>query len=128
MSTSPTPPFEIGLSVITGDQYPVRGFVLSIRERRPEAIEASSSLSPPIDAALTALAEVTARACEVMQSRDVAHNILICEAGRKVFLWPQCFAKRLAKGEVPEHVMATGVNPAAFEIAGHLLLKRREDF
>ncbi len=40
----------------------------------------------------------------------------------------QCFAERQAAGQVPEDVLETGVNPAAFEIAGHLLLKRQEDF
>ena len=31
-------------------------------------------------------------------------------------------------GRVPDWVMNTGVNPAAFEISGHLLMKTREDF
>ena len=38
----------------------------------------------------------------------------------------QCFAEQLAKGAVPEDLIDTGINPAAFEIAGHMLLKRQE--
>jgi GDP-L-galactose phosphorylase len=40
----------------------------------------------------------------------------------------QCFAERLARGLIPDQVAATGVNPAVFEIAGHMLLKRQEDY
>lgn len=41
---------------------------------------------------------------------------------------PQCFAEKQARGEVPAHILDTGVNPAVFEISGHLLLKRTEDY
>lgn len=33
-----------------------------------------------------------------------------------------------ARGEVPEGLADTGVNPAVFEISGHMLLKRAEDY
>lgn len=33
-----------------------------------------------------------------------------------------------AKGLVPEHVLATQVDPACFELSGHLVLKRAVDF
>jgi GDP-L-galactose phosphorylase len=45
-----------------------------------------------------------------------------------VFLIPQVFSHRAAKGEIPEDVAATGVNPAVFEISGHLLYKQQEDY
>jgi GDP-L-galactose phosphorylase len=38
------------------------------------------------------------------------------------------FSHRAAKGEIPEDVAATGVNPAVFEISGHLLYKQQEDY
>lgn len=41
---------------------------------------------------------------------------------------PQCYAEKQAQGLVPEELLDTGVNPAVFEIAGHMVLKRREDY
>ena len=55
-------------------------------------------------------------------------NLLIADRGARVFLIPNLFSARVAKGEVPEKLMDTGVNPAVFEISGHLLYKRQEDF
>jgi hypothetical protein len=63
-----------------------------------------------------------------LQVLDVPHNLLICDMGARVILWPQCFAAKQAKGEVPQDVLDMGVNPAAFEIAGHMVLKRRKDY
>ena len=33
-----------------------------------------------------------------------------------------------AKGEIPEDVLETQVDPAAFEICGHIVLKRDVDY
>lgn len=63
-----------------------------------------------------------------MQRANIPHNLIITDMGRRVFIWPQCFAERLARGLIPDQVAATGVNPAVFEIAGHMLLKRQEDY
>ncbi len=40
----------------------------------------------------------------------------------------QCYAERQAAGVVPQEILDTGVNPAVFEIAGHMVLKRKEDY
>lgn len=40
----------------------------------------------------------------------------------------QCYAEKQAKHQVPENILATGVNPAAFEIAGHMVLKAKDDY
>lgn len=40
----------------------------------------------------------------------------------------QCYAEKQSLALVPEEILATGVNPAVFEIAGHLVLKREEDY
>ena len=74
------------------------------------------------------LAALAGGACMTLQALDVPHNLLIADSGSRVFLWPQRFAARQARGDVPEDILATGVNPAAFEIAGHMVLKRAEDF
>lgn len=74
------------------------------------------------------LAALVGALCMKLQILNVPHNLLICDAGSRVILWPQAFAERQARGEVPDALLEMGVNPAAFEIAGHMVLKRREDY
>lgn len=40
----------------------------------------------------------------------------------------QCFAEKQALGEVSKDILDTQVNPAVWEISGHIVLKRRKDF
>lgn len=47
-------------------------------------------------------------------------------AGTYVFL--QCYAEKQAQGVVPQDLLDTQVNPACFEIAGHMVMKRQEDY
>ena len=77
---------------------------------------------------IDSLASCVGTVCMLLQALDVPHNLLICDAGSRVILWPQHFAARQARGEVPDDILAMGVNPAAFEIAGHMVLKRAEDY
>ncbi|GIM13663.1 hypothetical protein Vretimale_16688, partial [Volvox reticuliferus] len=67
-------------------------------------------------------------AAKALQAANQPFNLLISDRGRRVFIFPQCFAERQAAGAIPAELLATGVNPAAFEVAGHLLLKRAQDF
>lgn len=90
--------------------YPVRCFVFHARHSIDE------------------LAAAVARCCETLQEQNVPFNLLIADRGMRVFVIPNCFAERIATGLVPEHVVNTGINPAAFEISGHLLYKRRGDY
>ena len=52
----------------------------------------------------------------------------LVDGGSRLFLFPQCYQARVSAGAVPEWILNTGVNPAAFEISGHLLMKTRDDF
>lgn len=45
-----------------------------------------------------------------------------------LFCFLQCFAERQANGEVEQDLLDTQVNPAVFEIAGHMIMKRKEDY
>eukprot|EP00882_Tetradesmus_deserticola_P017980 GHRQ01019291.1.p1 GENE.GHRQ01019291.1~~GHRQ01019291.1.p1 ORF type:complete len:142 (+),score=65.89 GHRQ01019291.1:235-660(+) len=63
-----------------------------------------------------------------MQAANMPHNMLIAECGSRVFLWPQRYAERQARGEVPDHLLDIGVNPAVWEISGHMVLKRVQDY
>lgn len=106
--------------------YPVRGFVIEAEPQVPAS--GGQQQLPPSAAALEAVAAVLGRACEALRRAGVPHNFVVSDAGRRVFLFPQCYSERQARGEVAPEYLDTGVNPAAFEIAGHLLLKRAEDF
>ena len=74
------------------------------------------------------MSRVVGAAAMALQEANVAFNLLVTDCGARVFLIPQRFAQRVAAGLVPEQVLATGINPAVFEIAGHLLYKRAEDY
>lgn len=67
-------------------------------------------------------------ACLALQAANVPHNFIVCDAGQRTFLFPQCFAEKLARGMISEELLETGINPAVFEIAGHMLIKRPEDY
>jgi GDP-L-galactose phosphorylase len=45
-----------------------------------------------------------------------------------VFLFPNGFAQAKAENRVPEDVLATQVDPASFEISGHIIMKRQQDY
>jgi len=77
---------------------------------------------------LEALADVVGKVCEELAERNIPHNLLVCDRGHRVFLFPNHFSHMQAKGLVPEDVTETGVNPACFEIAGHMVMKRQEDY
>ena len=40
----------------------------------------------------------------------------------------QCYAEKQALGEVSTEVWEAQVNPAVWEISGHMVLKRKEDY
>ncbi|GLC43999.1 hypothetical protein PLESTB_000218400 [Pleodorina starrii] len=96
--------------------YPVNAFV----------VEAGGGAAAA--GGIEAVAAVVSAAAERLQAVSQPFNLLMSDAGRRVFIFPQCFAERQAAGDMPPELIDTGVNPAAFEIAGHLLLKRAQDF
>jgi len=63
-----------------------------------------------------------------MQAANIPHNVLIADCGSRVFIWPQAYAERQARGLVPEHLLDCGVNPAVWEISGHMVMKRAQDY
>ncbi|CAI9110581.1 OLC1v1010633C2 [Oldenlandia corymbosa var. corymbosa] len=90
--------------------YPVRGLVFE-------------GGSTPRD-----LSDAVANSCICLQQNNIPFNVLITDCGRKVFLLPQCYAERQALGEVSQELLETQVNPAVWEISGHMVLKRRKDY
>ncbi|XP_020588018.1 GDP-L-galactose phosphorylase 1-like [Phalaenopsis equestris] len=90
--------------------YPVRGLVY----------EGGNSLKD--------LADVVAQSCICLQENNIPFNVLISDCGRRIFIFPQCYAEKQALGEVSQELLETQVNPAVWEISGHMVLKRRKDY
>ncbi|KAF7057625.1 hypothetical protein CFC21_064847 [Triticum aestivum] len=99
-----------GVKVSKLMNYPVRGLVF----------EEGNTLND--------LANVVSSACIWLQDNNVPCNVLISDSGRKIFLFPQCYAEKQALGEVSQELLDTQVNPAVWEISGHIVLKRRDDY
>lgn len=68
------------------------------------------------------------KACERLTAANIPHNLFVADCGARVFLFPNCFAERKARGGIPDEVLSTQVDPAAFECAGHIVLKRQQDY
>ncbi|XP_074584135.1 GDP-L-galactose phosphorylase 1-like [Curcuma longa] len=90
--------------------YPVRGLVY----------EGGSTLKE--------LSDIVARSCIWLQENNIPFNVLISDSGRRIFLFPQCYAEKQALGEVSQELLDTQVNPAVWEISGHMVLKRKKDY
>ncbi|KAK4491744.1 hypothetical protein RD792_002519 [Penstemon davidsonii] len=74
------------------------------------------------------LANVVSDSCICLQENNIPYNVLIADSGKRVFLFPQCYAEKQALGEVSSEILDTQVNPAVWEISGHMVLKRKEDY
>ncbi|GJM87827.1 hypothetical protein PR202_ga03821 [Eleusine coracana subsp. coracana] len=99
-----------GVNVSKLINYPVRGLVF----------EGGNTLND--------LANVVSNACIWLQDNNVPYNVLISDCGKRIFLFPQCYAEKQALGEVSQELLDTQVNPAVWEISGHIVLKRRNDY
>jgi len=99
-----------GVKVYELSKFPVRGLVF----------EMCNSIED--------LSVAVANACVFLQNENIPYNVLITDRGTRVFILPQCFAERQARGEVDQEILETQVNPAVWEISGHIVLKRRKDY
>ncbi|CAI7841514.1 unnamed protein product [Closterium sp. NIES-54] len=79
-------------------------------------------------ACLEQMASAAAAACCKLQEGNIPFNLFIVDRGTRLFLIPQRYAERQARGEISQELLDTQVNPAVFEISGHIVCKRREDY
>mmetsp|Transcript_9541 Transcript_9541/g.23752 ORF Transcript_9541/g.23752 Transcript_9541/m.23752 type:complete len:448 (+) Transcript_9541:364-1707(+) len=91
-------------------EYPVRCFVFELGSDPHE------------------LAKEVSMACNVLERQNIPYNLLIVDCGARVFLFPNKFDENKQKKVIPEDVLDTQVNPACFEIGGHMVMKREEDY
>ncbi|KAL4442130.1 hypothetical protein ABPG77_011391 [Micractinium sp. CCAP 211/92] len=103
--------------------------------RRPGGVRIDRLLEYPVRTlvfeagdSLAELAELVGTACQRLTAANVPHNLFIADCGARVFLFPNCFAEKKALGLIPEDVLESQVDPAAWEIAGHIVLKRQQDY
>lgn len=92
--------------------YPVRGFAF-------EGGNGSTARD---------LSDAVVNSCISLQNKNIPFNILIAQCGKKIFLLPQCYAEKQALGVVDQELLDTQVNPAVWEISGHIVLKRTKDY
>ena len=159
---------------------------------RPPSLSGPPTRCPsplPTTPAAHQVAELVGTSCQRLTAANVPHNLFIADCGARVFLFPNCFAERKARGLIPEgahagldcawkrrpgaseqqglawpgmvcqlrsrlpasptltslphspsptlpshplrlpaDVLETQVDPAAWEIAGHIVLKRQQDY
>ncbi|MED6121515.1 Phosphate metabolism transcription protein [Stylosanthes scabra] len=74
------------------------------------------------------LSDTVANSLVFLQNNNIPFNVLISDCGNKIYLFPQCFAERQAVGEVSQEILKVEVNPAVWEISGHIVLKTKLDF
>ncbi|NP_001312827.1 GDP-L-galactose phosphorylase 1-like [Nicotiana tabacum] len=101
---------DAGVKISEMLNYPVRGLVF----------EGGNTLED--------LANVVSGSCVCLQENNIPYNVLIADSAKRIFLLPQCYAEKQALGEVSSELLDTQVNPAVWEISGHMVLKRKEDY
>nr|XP_011469061.1 PREDICTED: GDP-L-galactose phosphorylase 2-like [Fragaria vesca subsp. vesca] len=101
---------DVGVKISELVNYPVRGLVF----------EGGNTLED--------LSNSVSDACICLQENNIAYNVLISDFGNRIFLLPQCYAEKQALGEVRAELLDTQVNPAVWEISGHMVLKRKKDY
>ncbi|KAF2561127.1 hypothetical protein F2Q70_00014951 [Brassica cretica] len=74
------------------------------------------------------LSVAVSNASVCLQNNNIPFNILISDSGKRIFLLLQCYAEKQALGEVSSELLDTQVNPAVWEMSGHMVLKRKEDY
>lgn len=99
-----------GVSIVQLVQYPVSGFVF----------EGQASLED--------LSDVVSNVCIFLQENNRPFNVLISESGKRIFLLPQCYAEKQDLGKASQEFLEMRINPAIWELSGHLVLKRRKDY
>ncbi|KAK4781826.1 hypothetical protein SAY86_015928 [Trapa natans] len=99
-----------GVKISELRNYPVRGLVFEGRNTLQE------------------LSNMVSDTCVCLQENNIPYNVLISDCGQRVFVFPQCYAEKQAMGEVGTELLDTQVNPAVWEISGHMVLKRKKDY
>jgi GDP-L-galactose phosphorylase len=110
--------------------------VARARARVPPSVHVSTLAGYPARALvfeaaagdLDALAGAVAAAAGRLAAVNAPHNVFVADCGQRAFLFPNVFAAAKAAGRVPADLIDTCVDPACFELAGHMVFKRGADF
>lgn len=115
-------PIERATSVRLGRKRKTSVIVSRLTDYPVRALVFESATDP------AELAALCGDACVKLQDSNIPFNLLIVDGGARVFVIPQCYAEKQARELVEEKYLDTQVNPACFEICGHMVLKRQEDY
>ncbi|URE12248.1 GDP-L-galactose phosphorylase [Musa troglodytarum] len=99
-----------GVEIFQLSHYPVRGLVFG----------GGSNLED--------LSIAVSIACIFLQDNDIPYNVIISDAGKQIFLLLQCYAEKRTRGEVNQEFLEMQINPAAWELGGYMVVKRRKDY
>ncbi|XP_018683880.2 GDP-L-galactose phosphorylase 1 isoform X1 [Musa acuminata AAA Group] len=99
-----------GVEIFQLSHYPVRGLVFG----------GGSNLED--------LSIAVSIACVFLQDNDIPYNVIISDAGKRIFLLLQCYAEKRTRGEVNQEFLEMQINPAAWELGGYMVVKRRKDY
>ncbi|GMP65253.1 hypothetical protein CsSME_00026136 [Camellia sinensis var. sinensis] len=56
------------------------------------------------------LSNAVSNSCICLQDNNIPYNVLISDSGKRIFLFPQCYAEKQALGEVSSELLDTQVN------------------
>ncbi|RWW30314.1 hypothetical protein BHE74_00016503 [Ensete ventricosum] len=101
------------------------GFVAQLNEgrhlkKRPTEFRVDRVLQPFDPAKLNFTRSARRRSCSASSPGKVADFSIFCTL--------QCYAEKQALGEVSQDLLDTQVNPAVWEISGHIVLKWKKDY
>ncbi|KAH9288268.1 hypothetical protein KI387_032385, partial [Taxus chinensis] len=99
-----------GLKIFEFVDYPVKGLLFEVGQNLQE------------------MTEVVATFCCSLQIKNMAFNLLISDCGSRIFVFPQCFADRHTRHMIEDDFLQTKVNPAVWEIGGHIVFNRNLDY
>lgn len=136
---APRLPAGVQMHLVLG--YPVRGVVLQLEETERTKVDDADepcgadgarpqAAAPPLSGSdpCALLGSLVGDAARRLAALGIPHNLFIADAGKRIFLFPNVYSRRKAAGTVPPRLEAMGIDPACWEIAGHIICKRQEDY
>ena len=99
-----------------------------LQRMHPGARRRCAAIRSPAASARSSTSKRVAAAAGRLAAVNAPHNVFVADCGQRAFLFPNVFAAAKAAGRVPADLIDTCVDPACFELAGHMVFKRGADF
>ena len=114
MERAPTAPLDLAaLGLASVEAVPSGGAppqaLGKARRRAPTGVRVEQLREYPVRSlvfeagdSLREVADLVGAACQRLTAANVPHNLFIADCGARIFLFPNCFAERKARGQIPE--------------------------